>query len=45
MCKPERLKLSASGIVRLIDRPGKYVKAWDLGIIREGAPSSYESLL
>jgi len=45
MCKPARLKLRASGIARLIDRPGKYVEAWDLGIIREEAPSSYESLL
>ena len=35
MCKPARLKLRASGIVRLIDRAGKYVEAWDLDIIRD----------
>jgi hypothetical protein len=41
MCKPARLKLKTSGIERLADRAGRDVEAWDLGIIREEAPSSY----
>src|SRR5215475_14299303 len=33
MCKPARLKLRASGIVRLIERAGRDLETWDLGII------------